>query len=116
MRKVKAASVVRSRVERSVNGGEVVYWKDVAEWLTVERARLGEDKLKDGSAREKVKQMFDSIVARSPGCNARVVDIRGNRVAGGSGREKALCLFPKDVRDDVVVGYLVRMRDAEGRP
>jgi len=114
VRKVKAASVVRSRVERSVNGGEVVYWKDVAEWLTVERARLGEDKLKDGSAREKVKQMFDSIVARSPGCNARVVDIRGNRVAGGSGREKALCLFPKDVRDDVVVGYLVRMRDAEG--
>ena len=114
VRKVKAASIVRSRVERSVGGGEIVYWKDVAEWLRAERLRLGEDKLEDGSVREKVKQMFDSIVARSRGCNAIVVDIRGNRVAGGDGREKALCLFPKDIRDEVVVGYLVRMRNAEG--
>eukprot|EP00752_Nemacystus_decipiens_P016789 g15026.t1 len=94
-------------------GGEILYWKDVAEWLTSERAKLGEDKLKDISAREKVKQMFDSI-SRSPRCNARVVDIRGYGDSGGDGREKALCLFPKDVRDDVVLGYLLRMRTAEG--
>ena len=112
VRKVKAASIVRSRVEGSVKGGEILYWKDVAEWLTAERAKLGEDELQDKCIREKVKQMFDSV-GRSPGCNARVVGIRGSGVATRDGREKALCLFPKDLRDEVVVGYLLRMREAE---
>ncbi|CAB1108513.1 unnamed protein product [Ectocarpus sp. CCAP 1310/34] len=112
-RHVKAASIVRSRVEGSVKGGEILFWKDVAKWLTAERAKLGEERLQGGSVREKVKQMFDSI-GRSSDCNARVVDIRGSRGAGGDGREKALCLFPKDLSDEAVVGYLLRMRKAEG--
>ena len=52
---------MRSRVEGSVKGGEILSWKDVADWLTAERAKLGEDKLQGGSVREKAKQMFDSI-------------------------------------------------------
>jgi len=81
--------------------------------LKAERAKRGEGDLKVGSVREKVRQMFHSI-GRSSACNARVVETREKSCAGGDGREKALCLFPKVLSDEVIVGCLLRARNSPG--
>ena len=95
--RVKAASVVRSRVEEAVKKGGVLYCKDVAEWLRAERARLEEDEMKVTSARDKVKQMFHSI-ARSSGCNARVVDIeRGTLLVPERSPRRGCCWARREV-------------------
>jgi len=62
-----------------------------------------------------VRDMFSAIAQESDG-EARVVDVRENSDEGGDAREHALCLFPRIVSDEVVIGYLLRARKAEQRP
>eukprot|EP00752_Nemacystus_decipiens_P012147 g10766.t1 len=76
--KVKAAAVMRSRVEGSVKGGEIVCWQDAAQWPTAERAKVGEEKMQAGSAQKKVGTLNDASMLK------RIRDLSLEDVLAGS--------------------------------
>ncbi|CAB1106718.1 unnamed protein product [Ectocarpus sp. CCAP 1310/34] len=102
----KPFSRVRALVIKAVARGDILYWEDVFDWLSAERAKDGDQELERRSGRKAVRQMFESI-ASADGSQARVVSSEGGF---GDGRQRLLCLFPVNARDEVIASLALRAR------
>eukprot|EP00752_Nemacystus_decipiens_P010878 g9671.t1 len=96
---------VREEVEGSVAAGNVVYWEDVYLRLAEERKAVFGQETSSKYGRDIVRKMFYAI-SEAGGSKARVVSEEGDTI-GVDGRERILCLLPNDLRDDVILKFVV---------
>lgn len=97
---------MRASAIRAVARGEILYWEDVFDWLSAERAKDGDQELEAKSGRKVVRKMFEGIASAS-GSQSRVVSSEG---AFGDGCQRLLCLFPVNARDEVTASLLLCAR------
>eukprot|EP00752_Nemacystus_decipiens_P014876 g13245.t1 len=101
---------VREEVEGSVAAGNVVCWEDVYLRLAEERKAVFGQETSSKYGRDIVCKMFYAI-SEAGGSKARVVSEEGDTMSV-DGRERILCLLPNDLRDDVILKFVVETREA----
>ncbi|CAB1103685.1 unnamed protein product [Ectocarpus sp. CCAP 1310/34] len=91
-------------VEEVLRRGEILYWQDVAEWVTAERAKVDMEELQGRYPRKIVRALFSSIEESG---TSRLVS---QEPAQGDARERELFLFPKTLGDEHLVDLMLRAR------
>ena len=95
---------VRAMVEDVVRRGEILYWQDVAAWVTAERAKLGMEELQGRYPRNIIRALFTSIEESG---TSRLVS---HEPAQGDARERELFLLPNTLGDEHLVDLVLRAR------
>ncbi|CAN0223698.1 unnamed protein product, partial [Pylaiella littoralis] len=109
-----SAERVRGKARDTVGSGDIVLCEDAVEWLRDERRKGNEKEITPDYERQIVLETFRSL-AEEPQSRSRIVISKGGRPVGGDvdGRRVLFALFPKDLRDEVVMNYYWQARTSK---